>query len=152
MPAFGRHLQHLDDESRLVFYPLRIASERLIEKNFYVGLKLLPSLIRCLLIHAHDLLFFKKNDGWFYPSEICSVPIRADALTGTVGSRRSWNPHSAPLSVDPHLPRKAQCRHPFSILNSEVIVCDNSMRFSERIFIRMNTKIITIYSKESATS
>jgi hypothetical protein len=51
--AFGRHLQHLDDESRLVFYPLRIAPEGLVEKTPDVGLKLLPSLIRCLLTHAH---------------------------------------------------------------------------------------------------
>ena len=46
----GRHLQQLDDESRLVFYSLRIAPEGLAEKTLDVGLKPLPSLIRCMLI------------------------------------------------------------------------------------------------------
>jgi hypothetical protein len=49
---------------------------------------------------------------------------------------------------EPYLPRKAQRRHPISILNSEVIVCDNPMRFSERIFIRMSTNGITIQQQK----
>ena len=69
---FGRHLQHLDDESRLVFYPLRIAPEGLVEKILDVGLKLLPSLIRSLLTHAYYPLSLKKNDEWFHLKSVLS--------------------------------------------------------------------------------
>jgi hypothetical protein len=48
---FGRHLQQ-GDKSWLVFDTLQIASEKSAQKALYVILKLLPSLIRCLLIHG----------------------------------------------------------------------------------------------------
>lgn len=41
--VLGRHLQLMDDEARLVFDTLDIASEGLSEKSLDVGLKLLPS-------------------------------------------------------------------------------------------------------------
>jgi hypothetical protein len=54
---FRRHLQQPIDKSRLVFDPLRIVLDGLAEKTLDVRLKLLPSLIRCLLIHIDFLLF-----------------------------------------------------------------------------------------------
>jgi hypothetical protein len=58
MLTFGRHLQQMNSKSRPVFYPLRIALESLAQKALYVSLKMLPPLIRCLLIHGNDLTFF----------------------------------------------------------------------------------------------
>jgi hypothetical protein len=84
--TFGRHLQQLDDESRLVFYPLRIAPEGLAEKTLAVGLKLLPSLIRCLLIHGNYRPFLNEDDGQFKTKKR-SQNIRAFALTETVWLR-----------------------------------------------------------------
>jgi hypothetical protein len=55
--TFGRHLQQLDDKSRLVFDSLHIIPESLTPKALYVSLKLLPSLIRCLPIHGDYLPF-----------------------------------------------------------------------------------------------
>jgi hypothetical protein len=60
---FGRHLQQMVDKSRLIFDPLCIVPESLAEKTLYVGLKLLPSLIQFLLIHAHSLPFCLNKDG-----------------------------------------------------------------------------------------
>ena len=57
---FGRHLQQLDDKSRFVFDSLCIAPESLAKKALYVSPKLLPSLIRCLLIHGNHLPFLKR--------------------------------------------------------------------------------------------
>jgi len=63
--------------------------------------------------------------------------------------RFSWVSHSSRRKnrfSSSILWQKSQRWHPFSILvepDSEVIVCDNSRRFSERTFIRMITKIIT---------
>jgi hypothetical protein len=54
--TFGRHLQ-LGDKSRLIFDSLHIVPESLAKKALYMSLKLLPSLIRCLLIHDHYLPF-----------------------------------------------------------------------------------------------
>jgi hypothetical protein len=51
----GRPLKKMDDKSRLVFDSLYIVPESLAQKALYVSLKLLPSLIRCLLIHGHYL-------------------------------------------------------------------------------------------------
>ena len=65
--TFGRHLQHLDDKSRLVFDSLHIVPESLAQKALYVSLKLLPSLIRCLLIHGNYLPFLNgalRNPGF----------------------------------------------------------------------------------------
>jgi hypothetical protein len=56
--TFGLYFQQMVNESRLVFYPLRVAPESLAEKALDVGLKLLPSLIRCPLIHGNYLLMF----------------------------------------------------------------------------------------------
>jgi hypothetical protein len=58
--TLGRSLQQLDDKSRLVFYPLCIARQSMAEKPLDVGLKLLPSPIRCLLIHGNYLPFSKR--------------------------------------------------------------------------------------------
>jgi hypothetical protein len=55
---FGLYFQQMVKESRLVFYLLRVAPESLAEKALDVGLKLLPSLIRCPLIHCNYLLIF----------------------------------------------------------------------------------------------
>jgi hypothetical protein len=52
----GRHLQQMVDKAWFVFDPLRIVPEGLAEKTLDVGLKLLPSPIRCLLIHNGSLL------------------------------------------------------------------------------------------------
>ena len=49
---FGRPLQKMDDKSRFVFDSLYIVPESQAQKALYVSLKLLPSLIRCLLIHC----------------------------------------------------------------------------------------------------
>jgi hypothetical protein len=46
---FERPLDKMDDKSRLVFDPPYIVPESLAQKALYVSLKLLPSLIRCLL-------------------------------------------------------------------------------------------------------
>lgn len=58
----GPHLQKGDDEARLVFDAPYIVSERLSEKSLDVSLQLLPSLIRCLLIHVDFLLFLMMID------------------------------------------------------------------------------------------
>jgi hypothetical protein len=52
---FGGHPQQLGHKSRLVFYSLQIVPQSPAEKALYVSLKLLPSLIRFLLIHGTDL-------------------------------------------------------------------------------------------------
>ena len=65
--TFGRNLQQLDDKSRFVFDSLYIVPESLAEKALYVSLKLLPSLIRFLLIHGSDVPFSNRslrNPGW----------------------------------------------------------------------------------------
>jgi hypothetical protein len=62
--TFGRHLQQ-GDESRLVFDSLHTICERLAKKALYVSLKLLPSLIRCLLIHGNYLPLLNEDDGYF---------------------------------------------------------------------------------------
>jgi hypothetical protein len=55
--TFGRPRQHLGDKSWPVFDSLHIVPESLAKKALYVRLKLLPFMIRCLLIHANYLLF-----------------------------------------------------------------------------------------------
>jgi hypothetical protein len=50
--TLGRHLQQLVDKSWLVFYFLHIFCKSLAKKTLYVSLKLLPTLIRFLLIHV----------------------------------------------------------------------------------------------------
>ena len=59
--TLGRNLQQLDDKSRFVFDSLCIVPESLAEKAFYVSLKLLLSLIRCLLIHGNYLPFLNGS-------------------------------------------------------------------------------------------
>jgi hypothetical protein len=51
--TFGRHLQLLGDKSRLVFDSLHSVPESQAKKALYVSLKLLPSLIRRMLIHGN---------------------------------------------------------------------------------------------------
>jgi hypothetical protein len=84
LTTFGRHLQQLDDKSRLVFdSPLHIVPKGLAKKALYVSLKLLPSLIRCLLIHGNYLTCLNEDDGHFNTKQR-SRYIRAVFLTGTV--------------------------------------------------------------------
>jgi hypothetical protein len=52
--TFGRQCQ-VGDKLRSVFDPLRVAPERLAAKALYMSLKLLPFLIRFLLIHGSML-------------------------------------------------------------------------------------------------
>ena len=59
---FGRHLQQ-GDKSWLVFDSLHIIPESIAKKALYVSLKLLPSLIRFLLIHGNYLPFLNEDDG-----------------------------------------------------------------------------------------
>jgi hypothetical protein len=51
--TFGRHLQQLGDKLRPVFDSLHIVPESLAKKALYASLKLMPSLIRCLLTHGN---------------------------------------------------------------------------------------------------
>jgi hypothetical protein len=65
--TLGRNLQQPDDKSRLVFDSLHIVPESLAEKALYVSMKLLSSLIQCLLIHGHYLSFLNgslRNPGF----------------------------------------------------------------------------------------
>jgi hypothetical protein len=57
LTMFGRHLQQMVNESRLVFDSLCIVPESLAQKTLYVSLKLLPPLIRCLLNRGNHLPF-----------------------------------------------------------------------------------------------
>jgi hypothetical protein len=55
--TFGRHIKQMVHEAWLVLDFLRIAPYGLSKKPLDVCLKLLPSLIRCFLIHGNNLLF-----------------------------------------------------------------------------------------------
>jgi hypothetical protein len=81
--AFGRHFKQLGDKSRLVFDSLYVVPESLAQKALYVSLKLLPSLIRCLLlIHDNDLTFLREDDG--HSKTTRRSRSRVFSLTGTV--------------------------------------------------------------------
>jgi hypothetical protein len=54
IPKLNRQCQ-VGDKLRSVFDPLRVAPERLAAKALYMSLKLLPFLIRFLLIHGSML-------------------------------------------------------------------------------------------------
>ena len=58
----GWHFQE-GDESRLVFNALHIVDEHSPKKALYLILKLLPALIRVLLIHNDSLTFLIKDVG-----------------------------------------------------------------------------------------
>jgi hypothetical protein len=65
--TFGRHHQQLGVKAWPVFDALQITTKRLVQKDLYAGLKLLPSLVRCLLIHGNYLLFLNgslRNPGF----------------------------------------------------------------------------------------
>jgi hypothetical protein len=59
--TLGRHCQ-MGDKSWSVFDALKIVPESPATKTLYVSLKLLPSLIRCLLIHGHYLPFTSHSE------------------------------------------------------------------------------------------
>jgi hypothetical protein len=126
LPTFGRHLQHLGDKSRPVFDSLHIIPENLANKALYASLKLLPFLIRCLLlIHGNPLPILNEDDGHF-KTKRRSRYIRAFASPGQFG------------------------RDFCNVL--ALVFWNNSMRFSERTFTRVIMKIMKCKSKWSANS
>ena len=110
---FGWHFQQPVDESRLVFDPLRVVPDGLAEKPLDMGLKLLPSLIRCLLIHALYPLFFSEDDGCF---TMTCVPL----LSGLLPSSEQLGSNYCNVPA-----LKSRCielvfaRHPFSVASGD---------------------------------